>query len=198
MVLTRTQTGAMATKTYSPLILSRMPQPSSPSLRKNGPQKPTKILKPGRIKRSPLKLRREKLPLSPASQKQTPAPKGRKSSLLKETVPSHKSSPISPRKVRFEATRRKKENESNMKQNFGPDLCEGNYFFPSVCIGERQTVGLSKVGHADKDVAMWEKILEEHQREFPSLAASVEEQLMKAKERRATIDDTIEENLRVG
>lgn len=67
----------------------------------------------------------------------------------------------------------------------GVDLLEGNMFFPSVIIGAKETVGLSKIGRADKEVEMWEGILAEHREHMPSLVPVVEEKLWEAKHKRA-------------
>lgn len=70
--------------------------------------------------------------------------------------------------------------------------------FPSVVIGEHETVGLSIIGRADKEIKIWEEVLAFHQREHPSLAPGVEQKLQEAKAKRALIDETLEENHRVG
>ncbi len=77
------------------------------------------------------------------------------------------------------------------------DVLESN-FFPSVIIGEHETVGLSIIGRAEKEIRMWEQVLADHQRELPSLAPVVEQKLREAKENRASIDESLEENWRVG
>jgi hypothetical protein len=80
----------------------------------------------------------------------------------------------------------------------GEDTHEESTFFPSVVIGEHEEVGLSIIGRADKEVCMWEQVLAGHQREQPSLAPVVEQKLKEAKEKRALIDESLEENWRVG
>ena len=78
------------------------------------------------------------------------------------------------------------------------DLLEGNTFFPSVAIGEKETVGLSKIGRAEKEVKMWETVLAEHKEKMPSLVPVVEEKLWQAKHKRACLDETSAENVMIG
>lgn len=78
------------------------------------------------------------------------------------------------------------------------DVCEGSTFFPSVVIGEHETVGRSVIGRADKEIEIWEKVLAAHEKEEPALAPVVEQKLNEAKEKRAQIDETLEENWRIG
>jgi hypothetical protein len=85
-----------------------------------------------------------------------------------------------------------------VNQRLVEDICEDSTFFPSVIIGAHETVGLSIIGRAEKEVRMWGQVLADHQREQPSLAPVVEQKLRDAKEKRALIDENLEENWRVG
>lgn len=67
-----------------------------------------------------------------------------------------------------------------------------------VVFDEEEKVGMSKIQRADKLVANWEEILECNKKDNPSALGVVEEQLRAAKEARAKLDDTLEENTRVG
>jgi hypothetical protein len=78
------------------------------------------------------------------------------------------------------------------------DMFEGSTSFPSVIVGQHETVGLSIIGRADKEISMWEQVLAHHQREQPSLVPVVEQKLTQAKEKRALIDESLEENWKVG
>jgi hypothetical protein len=70
--------------------------------------------------------------------------------------------------------------------------------FPSVIFGEKETVGLSKVQRADREVKRWEEVLKTHQEHNPSAVPFVKERLQMAKDARANIDESLEENTRVG
>ncbi|KAK0114206.1 hypothetical protein ONS95_013706 [Cadophora gregata] len=62
------------------------------------------------------------------------------------------------------------------------DLLAGNTFFPSIAISEKEILGLSKIGRAEKDLKnlkMWETLLAEHKEKMPSLVPVVEEKLRK-------------------
>jgi hypothetical protein len=100
-------------------------------------------------------------------------------------------SPVTPPHISTQAQR-------NPNPSIEGDFSRGNTFFPSVIFGEHEQVGLSKIGRADKEVRMWEQVLIEHEREQPSLIPVVEEKVKEAKERRASIDESLEENYRVG
>ena len=78
------------------------------------------------------------------------------------------------------------------------DFSGGNTFFPSVIFGEHEQFGLSKIGRADKEIQLWEKVLAEHKLQQPSLVPVVEQKLREAEERRKLIDGSCEENHRVG
>lgn len=77
-------------------------------------------------------------------------------------------------------------------------MCPGNAVFPSAIIGAKEDVGLSRIGRADKEIKLWEEVLDTHQRNLPDLVPIVEEKLKQAKERRACLDETLQENVRVG
>jgi hypothetical protein len=77
------------------------------------------------------------------------------------------------------------------------DFSGGNTFFPSVIFGEHEQFGLSKIGRADKEIQMWERVLAEHELQQPSLVPVVEQKLREAEERRKLIDGSCEENHRV-
>jgi hypothetical protein len=80
----------------------------------------------------------------------------------------------------------------------GEDFSCGNPFFPSVVFGEHEKFGLSKIGRADKEIRMWEEILAEHERAQPSLVPVVEQKLEETREQRKLIDESLEENYRIG
>jgi hypothetical protein len=58
--------------------------------------------------------------------------------------------------------------------------------------------GGNKIGRADKEIHLWEKVLAEHKLQQPSLVPVVEQKLREAEERRKLIDGSREENHRVG
>lgn len=70
--------------------------------------------------------------------------------------------------------------------------------FPSVTIGAKETIPLSKIGRADREVRMWEEIIRSYEQNHPSLVPLAQEQLHKAREDRAHLDESLEENTRVG
>lgn len=70
--------------------------------------------------------------------------------------------------------------------------------FPSRAWGERETVGLSKIGRADKEVEIWEEVYRTHEINEPRLLPIVERSLQKARKDRAALDETLEENVRIG
>lgn len=78
------------------------------------------------------------------------------------------------------------------------DMCPGNAVFPSVSFGAREEVGLSKIARADENIKVWEEILVTHQQNVPELVPQVEKRLQEAKDKRAQLDETLEENIRVG
>lgn len=73
-----------------------------------------------------------------------------------------------------------------------------NMRFPSRAWGERETVGLSKIGRADKEVEIWEEVYRTHEINEPRLLPIVERSLQKARKDRAALDETLEENVRIG
>lgn len=77
-------------------------------------------------------------------------------------------------------------------------MCPGNAVFPSASFGGREDVGLSKIGRAEKQIKLWEEILVTHQENVPELVPQVEERLKEARAKRAELDDSQEENTRVG
>ena len=59
------------------------------------------------------------------------------------------------------------------------DICEGINFFPSRAWGEREEVGLSEIGRAERDVEIWEEVKRSHaqgglQNMVPVLEAALE------------------------
>lgn len=42
------------------------------------------------------------------------------------------------------------------------DICDGINFFPSRAWGEKEEVGLSPIGRAEKEVAIWEEVKRAH------------------------------------
>jgi len=103
-------------------------------------------------------------------------------------VPSGKSGPAK----KFRGTSA----ESGAQISAG-DSAECNSF-PSRGWGQRETVGLSKIDRADKEIEIWEEVLRNHEINYPQLVPVVKESLMKARRLRAALDETLEENLRVG
>jgi hypothetical protein len=78
------------------------------------------------------------------------------------------------------------------------DIGDGCNSFPGRGWGERETVGRSKIGRADKEVEIWKEVLRVHEMNYPHLVPVVKESLMKARRQRAALDETQEENLRIG
>jgi hypothetical protein len=64
--------------------------------------------------------------------------------------------------------------------------------------GEKETVGLSKIGRTDKEVEIWEEVYNAHEMNEPRLLPLVEKSLQQARRDRAALDETLEENVRVG
>jgi hypothetical protein len=78
------------------------------------------------------------------------------------------------------------------------DVDDESNSFPSRGWGERETVGRSRIGRADKEIEIWEEVLRVHEINYPHLVPIVKESLMKARRQRAAIDETLEENLSIG
>ncbi|KAL5327535.1 hypothetical protein ACEPPN_005234 [Leptodophora sp. 'Broadleaf-Isolate-01'] len=205
MVSTRTQDGTISTKTYSPLTLdlnalSLRSPPSTPT-RTTRPGTPTKVLKP----RSPRKgsLRIPRTPISARKQKfaNIAASEANAGMLTSPSTSGPPHTPVTRSAAKAKARVTFAEAEVQPREqvfDHGVDLLEGNMFFPSVIIGAKETVGLSKIGRADKEVEMWEGILAEHREHMPSLVPVVEEKLWEAKHKRACMDETLAENVMIG
>jgi hypothetical protein len=59
------------------------------------------------------------------------------------------------------------------------DICEGISFFPSRAWGEKEEVGLSAIGRAERDVEIWEEVKRAHaagglENMVPAIEAAVE------------------------
>ncbi|PVH83983.1 hypothetical protein DL98DRAFT_652057 [Cadophora sp. DSE1049] len=182
MVSTRTQDGTICTKTYSPLTLdlnalslqSPLPSPMRSTRSHGGPGSPTKVLKPSpprkasrRGSRTPTSAKKQKFANLAASEANA--------SVSTAPVPALPPTPRtrSAAKVAFAEPVQQDENAVQKEV----DLLEGNTFFPSVAIGEKEMVGLSKIGRAEKEVKIWETVLAEHKEKMPSLVPVVEEKL---------------------
>lgn len=87
---------------------------------------------------------------------------------------------------------------SDPKEPIIQDVCDGSTFFPSRAWGEKETIGLSKIGRADKEVEIWEEVYRAHRINEPRLLPVVERSLQQARKDRAALDETLEENVRVG
>jgi hypothetical protein len=60
------------------------------------------------------------------------------------------------------------------------DICEGIHFFPARAWGEKETVGLSAIQRAERDVEIWEEVKRSHasgglENMVPAIEAAVEE-----------------------
>ena len=66
-----------------------------------------------------------------------------------------------------------------------------------MAFGDREGVGLSKIGRAGKEVKIWEEVLRAREEGLPRLAPMVQLFLDRAKEKRAVLEET-EVNLKVG
>jgi len=195
--------GTISTKTYSPLTLdlnalslqSPLPSPMRSTRSHGGPGSPTKVLKPksprgtrNRLPRTPTSAKKQKLANLAASEANASM------STAPVSAPPPRSRTRSTAKVTFAEPPQQLEQQLKGEM----DLLEGNTFFPSVAIGEKETVGLSKIGRAEKEVKMWETVLAEHKEKMPSLVPVVEEKLWQAKHKRACLDETSAENVMIG
>ncbi|CZT44743.1 uncharacterized protein RSE6_04959 [Rhynchosporium secalis] len=166
--------------------------------RNHEPGSPTKVLKPKsprkvgkRAPRTPTSARKQKLSNTAASE-------------ANFSISTALATPTTPRartraQIRSATQVTFSEPPPQVKRlDHGVDFLDGNTFFPSVIIGAKETVGLSKIGRANQEVKMWENILAEHKANMPSLVSVVEEKLWQAKHKRACIDETVAENLMIG
>ncbi|KAH7327058.1 hypothetical protein BKA65DRAFT_539736 [Rhexocercosporidium sp. MPI-PUGE-AT-0058] len=214
MVSTRTQDGTISTKTYSPLTLdlnalslqSPLPSPSTStrSTRHHGLGTPTKVLKPGsprkssrRTPRTPISAKKQKFVNIAASEANANASMSTARSSAPPPTPRTRPATKAKAKVTFVEAELPLSPRDRMLEH-GVDFLEGNTFFPSITIGAKERVGLSKLGRADKEVEMWEGILAEHREKMHSLVPVVEEKLWEAKHKRACMDETLAENVMIG
>jgi hypothetical protein len=188
MVSTRTQTFAMTGRTTAD-------GPFFQKLNKLSLNPPNKLAQTTNSRRSPGPPRKVTKPSSPTRNSRNRSPKrsNRKTKLTDAQV-DQLSAAIPPVTLPHTPIRGHEDDNPWLVE----DICKGSTFFPSVIIGAHETVGLSIIGRADKEVRMWEQVLADHQREQPSLAPIVEQKLRDAKEKRALIDESLEENWRVG
>ncbi|KAL2060650.1 hypothetical protein VTL71DRAFT_9291 [Oculimacula yallundae] len=207
MVSTRTQDGSISTKTYTPLTLdlnslsiqSPLPSPMR-GTRNNGTGSPTKVHTPksprkasGRAPRTPTSARKEKIVNIAANKRNASISTAPAATLTSRARTRAQTQTRSVAKVTFDKS------ASNVKMlEHSVDFLEGNTFFPSVTIGAKETVGLSKIGRADQEVKMWEGILAEHKENMPSLVPVVEEKLWQAIHKRVCLDEKVAENVMVG
>jgi hypothetical protein len=208
MVSTRTQTGTITTKSYTPLTLSlnalslNSPISNIFTPRTPKPRSPGKIARPT----SPRKSASRTSPRTPTKpftkQRRPPHLKRENATLGGHTIVSPRAlnfklkSPRSPRKPKS-PTRRKATTRASEAAKFkAKDHSESNGFFPSIAIGAEEERGLSKIERAEREIAMWKQILREHEIEMPELAPAVRVRLQEALQNRASIDETIEENWR--
>ena len=111
--------------------------------------------------------------------------------------PIHKAALKSPAGQRKSTKKEETSQPSECANCMSMELCDG-HTFPSRAWGEKETVGLSKIGRADKEVEIWEAVYNAHATNEPHLLPIVERSLQQAREARAALDETLEENLRVG
>jgi hypothetical protein len=79
------------------------------------------------------------------------------------------------------------------------DVCDGGApIFPHVVFGAKELTPLSKIGRANREVQMWEEVVQSYKQNYPCLVQVGEERLQKAKDARAALDESLEENTRVG
>ncbi|KAH7379869.1 hypothetical protein BKA64DRAFT_750017 [Cadophora sp. MPI-SDFR-AT-0126] len=150
--------GTISTETYSPLTLdlnalslqSPLPSPMRSTRSHGGPGSPIKVLKPSpprkpsrRAPRTPTSAKKQKfanLAASEANASMSTAP---------ASTPPLPSTPRtrSAARVTFAEPTQQKEKVAEKEL----DLLGGNIFFPSVAIGEKEMVGLFKIGRAEKE-----------------------------------------------
>lgn len=96
----------------------------------------------------------------------------------------------------------KSEEPKGSQQLEGSDNLDSHKYdtpiFPPVTIGAKEVTPLSKIGRADRDVRMWEEMIRSYEQNHPSLVPLAQEQLHRAREDRAALDESLEENTRVG
>jgi hypothetical protein len=167
MVSTRTQTGTVAKKDYSPPSLSlRTTIPTamkSPKAARRKPQSPTTSKA-----KSPITTRTPKPAIAKKTQgpkiKHNPNPETPKH--IPETprpIPETLKRTFSPLNLSPEDTALIKQKQLKHLQTEMEDICEGINFFPERAWGEKEEGGKSVLQRAERDVEIWEEVRRSHE-----------------------------------
>lgn len=62
------------------------------------------------------------------------------------------------------------------------DISDGVNFIPPIVFGEAQTVGLSAIGHADREIAQWRIVRAAHEQHLPRALPHIDERIREARE----------------